>query len=106
MRLRFDKTETTYSNMNVITTTPEEVVVNFGISIAPPGAGREVQVEVPARVIMSYAAAKRLALNLSNVIQRYENAHGEVKVRADAPAPRARAELKIRFERPSPRSED
>ena len=36
--------------------------------------------EVTDRVIMSYPSAKRLAITLSNVIQRYESSRGVIDV--------------------------
>ena len=78
LRLRQDRADTTYANLTLVTTTPEEVVVNFGVSVMPPTPNREVNAEVTDRVIMTYASAKRLAITLGNVIQRYEAAKGVI----------------------------
>ena len=80
LRLRFDRAETSYANLAVLTTTPEEVVLNFGVNVTPLTAERQVNVEVSNRIIMSYPSAKRLALTLGNVIQRYEASRGVIEL--------------------------
>ena len=56
--------------MALVTTTPEEVVLNFGISAVPPTPEREVVVDINNRVILSFTSAKRLALTLGSIISR------------------------------------
>lgn len=80
LNMRTQGATTSYANMAVVTTTPEEVVLNFGINVAPPTPQREVNVEIVNRVIMTYASAKRLALTLGNVLQRYEARRGPIDV--------------------------
>ena len=80
LNMRTQGATTNYANMAVVTTTPEEVVLNFGINVSPPTPQREVNVEISNRIIMSYSSAKRLALTLGNVLQRYEARRGPIDV--------------------------
>lgn len=80
LRLRYDKAETSYANIAIVTSMPEEVVMNFGVNAMPPTPQREVNIEISNRLIMNYASAKRLAITLGNVIQRYEAANGVINV--------------------------
>jgi hypothetical protein len=80
LNLRYDRATTSYANLAVLTSTMEEVVLNFGINVNPPTAKNEVNVEVTNRIIMSYPSAKRLALTLGNMIQRYEARSGVIPV--------------------------
>ena len=85
LNLRYDKTTTAYANIAVLTSTPEEVILNFGVNITPPTPQREVNAEISDRIIMSYASAKRLAVTLSNLIKRYEARHGLIDITPAAP---------------------
>jgi hypothetical protein len=80
LNLRYDKTATAYANIAVLTSTPEEVVLNFGTNITPPTPQREVNAEISNRIIMSYPSAKRLAVTLGNLIKRFEARHGLIDV--------------------------
>ena len=80
LRLRYDKAETNYANIAIVTSMPEEVIMNFGVNAMPPTPQREVNIEISQRVIMNYASAKRLAITLGNIIQRYEAARGVINV--------------------------
>ena len=80
LNLRYDKTVTAYANIAVLTSTPEEVVLNFGTNITPPTPQREVNAEISDRIIMTYPSAKRLAVTLGNLINRYEARHGLIDV--------------------------
>ena len=88
LNLRTEGTRTNYANMAVVSTTPEEVVISFGINVSPPTAEQEVNVEIVSRVIMTYASAKRLALTLGNVLQRHEAQHGPIEVGPRGPQAR------------------
>ena len=86
LNLRYDRTATSYANIAVLTSTPEEVVLNFGTNITPPTPQREVNAEISNRIIMTYPSAKRLAVTLGNVIKRYEARHGIIDVTPAVPA--------------------
>ncbi len=92
VRLRYERAVTGYANLAFVTSTPEEVVMHFGVNVMPPNPQREVNVEISNRVIMTYASAKRLALMLGNVIRRYEEAHGAIDV-GPQPIPETGADL-------------
>ncbi len=92
LNLRAQGAKTSYANLAVLTTTREEVVMHFGINVNPPTSEGEVNVEVTDRIIMSYPAAKRLAITLGNLIQRYESKQGVIDVGRQPPvAPQADA---------------
>lgn len=80
LRLRYDKTNTAYANLAVVTTTPEEVIMNFGVNAMPPSQQKEINIEISDRVIMTYSSAKRLAITLGNIIQRFEQSHGVINL--------------------------
>jgi hypothetical protein len=96
LNLRYEQTATAYANIAVLTSTPEEVVLNFGTNITPPTAQREVNAEISNRIIMTYPSAKRLAVTLGNLIKRYEARNGLIDVTprgiASTGAPGAEAE--------------
>ena len=76
--------KTTYTNAYRIHTAPEEVVIDLGFNMANPnnqGQGQQqLLFKVTDRVIMSYSAAKRLTLSLTQLIKRYEQQFGEISV--------------------------
>jgi len=86
LRLRYDKANTAYANLAVVTTTPEEVIMNFGVNAMPPSQEKEINIEISDRIIMTYSSAKRLAITLGNIIQRYEQAHGVINLGGPPPA--------------------
>jgi hypothetical protein len=91
LRIRQDHARTSYSNFTLVTSTPEEVMLGFAVSLMPPGPNREIQVDLSERIVMTYTSAKRLAITLSQVIQRYEAAHGVIPLQnAPAAGPEAR----------------
>ncbi|MEK6702834.1 MAG: DUF3467 domain-containing protein [Planctomycetota bacterium] len=85
IQLRIDETRmsTTYANTIRTSTTPEEVILDFGINI-PQQQGTEqfLSFNVGSRVVMNWAGAKRLAMSLVNVVRQYEQANGEIQVQA------------------------
>jgi hypothetical protein len=86
LRLRQENAKTSYANMTLVTTTPEEVILNFGINTMPPNEQREINVEISDRIILNYPSAKRLAIALGNLIQRYEAARGVINLQPTPPA--------------------
>ena len=82
LQIRDAGAQTSYANFFLVTTTPEEVVLNFGINLLPPSREHELRVDISNRVVLGYISAKRLAITLSNVIQRYEAEHGVIEVDA------------------------
>lgn len=89
--LRVDESRmtTAYANAIRTTTTLDEVVLDFGMSLPQSGAGRQpTQVlTVDARVVVNWANAKRLALSLSQMVQAYEQQNGEIALALPTSAP-------------------
>lgn len=104
LRLRYDRADTHYANIAIVTSMPEELVINFGLNAMPPTPQREVNIEVSNRVVLNYASAKRLAITLGNVIQRYEAAHGVINVQQAQQAPAAQAAQAQTQATPPPKS--
>ena len=71
---------------NAFRTSPQadEVMVDFGLNVANPGAGQanqpDVIFQVNERVILNYYSAKRLAITLSQLIRRHEEQFGELEL--------------------------
>lgn len=80
VRIRTDHMTTAYSNFTVVSPTPEELSVLFGVHAMTGRPSREVEVDVSHRLIMTWPSAKRLAIALGNLIQRHEAAHGVIEV--------------------------
>lgn len=84
IQLRIDESKmaTTYANTIRTSTTPEEVILDFGMNIPMQGPQGEpvLNFAVGSRVVMNWAGAKRLAMSLVNVVRQYEQANGEIQV--------------------------
>ena len=74
--------EGTYSNLAIINHSVSEFIVDF-ISMMP-GAPKA---KVKARIILTPQHAKRLQKALSENIQRFENANGEIQFQEQPPIP-------------------
>mgnify|MGYP001587085576 CR=1 FL=1 len=87
---------TTYANGFRASSTPEELVLDFGLNLPHPSAAEANQPEVVfvlnARVVMNHYSAKRLALTLGQHIRRHEELYGELELDAEnrraSPRPR------------------
>jgi hypothetical protein len=82
VQLREDKAHVVYSNVCRIFGGPnaEEIIVDFAITTPSPERSDLMHMDVSARVIMNYYAAKRLALALSQAVQRYEQQFGAIEL--------------------------
>lgn len=80
LQIRDVDAKTAYANFFLVSSTPEEVVLNFGVNLLPPTKEKELRVDITNRTVMSYVSAKRLAVTLSNLIQRYESANGVIEI--------------------------
>ena len=74
--------EGTYSNLAIINHSVSEFIVDF-ISMMP-GARKA---KVKSRIILTPQHAKRLQKALSENIQRFENANGEIQFQEQPPIP-------------------
>ena len=79
-QLTFDTAnlKSSYCNMANVTSTREEVVLNFGVNQSwdQPSAMAELRVDLLHRIILSPFAAKRLSDALSNLIREHEGRYG------------------------------
>ncbi len=81
LHVRDFETKTAYANVCLLSRTREELILNFGMSF--PMANREkreAELVVSNRIIMSPAAAKRLAIALSQTMQQYESQFGVIEL--------------------------
>ena len=74
-------TVTTYSNFCRGALTPEEIVLDFGFNANAFGVKvLEEDIQIQNRIILSTSAAKRLLLQLNELVRRHEQNFGEVEV--------------------------
>jgi hypothetical protein len=88
-RIDESKMHTAYSNTIRTTPTQDEVVLDFGMNLPMqfPGQDPMVIFNVGSRVIMNWAGAKRLAINLGQMIRQYEERNGEIVLQRPQQAP-------------------
>ena len=88
LHVRDYDTKTSYANVCMLSSTAEEMILNFGISFPMPqtAEGRSAQMLVTNRIIMGLPAAKRLAVALSQTIRRYEDSFGVIELQRRRPA--------------------
>ena len=79
IRMNTASVKSSYCNMVNVTTTREEVVMNFGINESWDQGVAEYDVRLEHRIVMSPFAAKRLALMLGKLVTEYEGRYGELK---------------------------
>jgi hypothetical protein len=69
----------TYANFCRVTSTPEEVVLDFGLNPQPFAPGRQA-VKSNQRVVMNYYTAKRLLAAMDMTVQRHEQTFGSIEL--------------------------
>lgn len=76
------KMETTYANMIRTSFTPEEVVLDFGMNLPIPTQDGQpaIMFNVGSRVVLNWRGAKRLAMNLAQVVRNYEEQNGTIDI--------------------------
>jgi len=88
IRLRVDERDmcTSYANFHLMRATADEIMLDLGLNLTSPGSAEQGQPEMvfktDNRVIMNYYTAKRLAIALGQLIQRYEDQFGVLEVDA------------------------
>lgn len=84
IQLRIDesKMHSTYANTIRTSTTNDEVVLDFGMNLPVPGQDNQPALlfTVGSRVVMNWAGAKRLAINLGQVVRQYEERNGTINL--------------------------
>jgi hypothetical protein len=82
-----------YANFCRVSSTPEELVLDFGLNPHPFGVTPQ-PVKVAQRLVVNYYTAKRMWAALGLALQRHEQAFGvietDVNKRATPPAARAK----------------
>jgi len=79
IKLNTTNLKSSYCNMVNVTTTREEVVMNFGVNESWDRGAAEYDVRLEHRIVMSPFAAKRLAELLNKLMAEYESRYGELK---------------------------
>lgn len=79
LRMNTASVKSSYCNMVNVTTTREEVVMNFGVNESWDRGAAEYDVRLEHRIVMSPFAAKRLTQMLGKLVEEYETRYGELK---------------------------
>ena len=69
-----------YANVFLVSRGPEEVVLSFGTNFQPRTKEGQLNVNISDHVVVTYRTAKRLALTISQLVQRYESEHGVIEM--------------------------
>ena len=91
VQLRIDesKTHTAYANMFRTTPTSDEVLLDAGLHV--PAQGQDgapaIVFSVGQRTVMTWTGAKRLVMQLGQLIRNYEERFGEIPVQGTQQAP-------------------
>jgi len=81
LKFRTENLKSSYCNMANVTSTREEVVLNFGVNQnwdQPSGSPGGLEVDMQHRVILSPFAAKRLSDALTQLVRDYEDRYGRL----------------------------
>ena len=81
-KVRWDtnNSNSSYANVCNVTSTHEEMVLNFGVNQTWDRSPQEVEIQLTNRIILSPFTAKRLMVLLSRLIHEYESRYGEIKL--------------------------
>ena len=83
IRLQIDEREMSTSCANAFRSngTAEEVIIDFGFNtVTQQGQQPVITFKINDRVVMNYYSAKRLAITLSQLIRRHEDAFGVLEL--------------------------
>ncbi|MFM9996401.1 MAG: DUF3467 domain-containing protein [Phycisphaerales bacterium] len=84
IQLRIDESKmgTTYANTIRTSTTPDEVVMDFGMNLPVPTQDNQPALvfNVGSRIVMNWQGAKRLAISLGQAVRQFEEQNGEIKL--------------------------
>lgn len=85
-KVRWDssKLQSSYANVCSVTSTREEVVLNFGINQAWERGQQEMEIQLTNRIILSPFAAKRMADGLNKLLVEYEARYGKLSTEGGA----------------------
>ena len=79
-RVRWDdsRMRSAYANVCNVTSTREEVSLQFGMNQRWDADENELVIELSDRIVLNPYAAKRVGLLINNVIEQYEAKFGEI----------------------------
>ena len=81
IRYNIAELKNAYANVFNVTSTQEEVVLNFGINQEwERGQQKELEIKLTNRIILNPFVAKRLSIMLSKLCGDYERKYGELKL--------------------------
>ena len=80
VHIRDEKAHIVYSNVCRVGATPEEIFVDFAINLQQQESPNVAVMDINTRVLMNFYSAKRLALALSQAVQRYEQTFGQLEL--------------------------
>jgi hypothetical protein len=72
------KNRTAYANFVRVTSTPEEMLIDFGLNVQNDKT-RKTPIEVNQRVVMNYYTAKRMMSAIKIAIDRHEKTFGPIE---------------------------
>ena len=80
VKFNTDQLKSSYANFCNVTSTQEEVVLNFGINSDwdRSALGGQIEIDLTNRLILSPFAAKRLSMMLNNLIDNYEKKYAPI----------------------------
>ena len=91
IQIRIDESrmQTVYANTIRTSTTPDEVILDFGMNMPQQGEGGQpmLMFNVGSRVVMNWVGAKRLAASMVQIVRQYEQQYGEIAMQPKQPAP-------------------
>lgn len=70
----------TYANLCRVTSTPEEVIMDFAVNPNAFGKVLDEPLKLNHRIILNYHAAKRVAMILGETIRRHETTYGPIEL--------------------------
>ncbi len=84
LNVNADKMETFYANAFQTHSTPEEILVSFGINQTLPsqeeGVTADMILQFTNRIIMNHYTAKRLTLSLMQSVREHEERFGTIEL--------------------------
>lgn len=91
VKFNTSKLSSSYANFCNVTSTQEEVVLNFGINNDwdRSALGGQIEIELTNRIILSPFAAKRLSQMLSGLIENYEKKYAPIGIQNTTPEKKA-----------------
>jgi hypothetical protein len=82
VQLRIDDSQATthYATVARVTSSAEELVIDFSEGMRPTEKANVSVMKIGARIILNPWAAKRLAISLGQTVHRYESVYGELEI--------------------------